>query len=163
MWIKSVLPHLASSWPAGQSFTPSHHCDFHTQFPSPQCNPWIQDEESGRAEETQEGPQHVLYISMCVCVCKAVFTAGLYGAVFLTIITQEDSSHQQEEQQGDHCSHSVLHTPLLYVWHTSALKNTTFEPLYITEWNTRHLIDFKIRLCSPQDFNFILNWCHLYL
>lgn len=34
----------------------------------------------------------------------------------LTVITQEDSSHQQKEQQRDSSSHSKLHTSLFDIW-----------------------------------------------
>lgn len=49
------LPQLASSWPAGQWWTPSHHWDSHTQLPSPHCTPWTQAEETGEADRDGEG------------------------------------------------------------------------------------------------------------
>ena len=62
---------------------------------------------------------------MCVCVCVKVvilsdllqWTGGINAA--LTVITEEDPSQQQEEQQGDHSSHSELHTALLYICGTT--------------------------------------------
>lgn len=53
----SCLPQLASSWPAGQSVTPSHHWDSHTLFPSPHLIPRIQDEETGIQDRNQKKNQ----------------------------------------------------------------------------------------------------------
>lgn len=53
----SCLPQLASSWPAGQSVTPSHHWDSHLRFPSPHLIPWIQDEETGIQDRNQKKNQ----------------------------------------------------------------------------------------------------------
>lgn len=50
----SCLPQLASSCPAGQSVTPSHHWDSHLRFPSPHLIPWIQDEETGIEDRNQK-------------------------------------------------------------------------------------------------------------